>query len=305
MRRRKAIMAKYSKQVEELARKKEPSTFYIVLGVAVVQISIAAALSQSELWVKLVVAYTVGAILNHMTQVLVYDLTHYTAFESPFWNRIGAIMCNLPTLVPSAIAFGIYHNDHHLGLGRTDRDTDLPSKWEITFFNTPIKKFLYICLLPFFYGIRPMALFPHPPTKWEIINLVTIFTSDYLIWYNFGGGALLYLIISTYFSLGPHPCALHFIAEHYEFVQGQETYNYYGIWNFFNLNLGYHTEHHDFPWMPWSQLPKLRTIAPEFYDTVPYHTSYLRVGLKYIFDSEMGAFARIKNNLLEDNTKKA
>jgi sphingolipid delta-4 desaturase len=68
---------------------------------------------------------------------------------------------------------------------------------------------------------------------------------------------------------------MHFIAEHYEFVKGQETYNYYGIMNFFNLNLGYHMEHHDFPWIPWNQLPKVHAIAKEFYDTVPFHTSYI------------------------------
>lgn len=74
-----------------------------------------------------------------------------------------------------------------------------------------------------------------------------------------------------------HPCAGHVIAEHYEFLNRLETYDYIGIVNFFNLNVGYHTEHHDFPMIPWTRLPLVRKIAPEYYENLPYHTSYVKV----------------------------
>jgi sphingolipid delta-4 desaturase len=38
-----------------------------------------------------------------------------------------------------------------------------------------------------------------------------------------------------------------------------------GWMNIPNLNMGYHIEHHDFPSIPWYNLPKLRAMAPEFY----------------------------------------
>ena len=130
------------------------------------------------------------------------------------------------------------------------------------------------------------------------MNWVFIITTNYLIYTYLGKGAALYLFLSTYFSMSLHPASMHMIAEHYEFVKGQESYNYYGFWNFFNLNLGYHIEHHDFPYLPWSQLPKVRKIAPEFYEGIPYHTSYLKVMYNYIFDPNIGPYARVINSLL-------
>jgi hypothetical protein len=69
----------------------------------------------------------------------------------------------------------------------------------------------------------------------------------------------------------------HFIAEHYTFVKGYETYSYYGPLNFFGLNVGYHNEHHDFPNVPGCRLPALKAMAPEFYDNLPQVSSWVKV----------------------------
>jgi sphingolipid delta-4 desaturase len=93
--------------------------------------------------------------------------------------------------------------------------------------------------------------------------------------------------------MGYHPVAGHFIAEHYVFTKGFETYSYYGPLNAVTLNVGYHNEHHDFPRIAGSRLPELRRLAPEFYETLPHHYSWVKVIWEYITDPTVGPFNRV------------
>ncbi|KDQ60144.1 hypothetical protein JAAARDRAFT_56116 [Jaapia argillacea MUCL 33604] len=106
---------------------------------------------------------------------------------------------------------------------------------------------------------------------------------------------LFYLLFSSFFAGSWHPLAGHFIAEHYLWDGlEQETYSYYGPLNWLAYNVGYHNEHHDFPSIPWTRLPALRALAPEFYDNIPSHPSWVMVIINFVRDKEVGIFARAK-----------
>jgi len=114
--RRKVILEKYP-QIKELYVK-DPLSAVIAAAIAIFQVTSAAYIQHTSWPVFFLWMYVVGASLNHTTQSLVHDLTHYTAFENINLNRFFAFIANLPTTFPSAMPFGHYHRDHHLFLGR-------------------------------------------------------------------------------------------------------------------------------------------------------------------------------------------
>eukprot|EP01013_Petalomonas_cantuscygni_P030182 TRINITY_DN56114_c0_g1_i1.p1 TRINITY_DN56114_c0_g1~~TRINITY_DN56114_c0_g1_i1.p1 ORF type:complete len:448 (+),score=93.06 TRINITY_DN56114_c0_g1_i1:93-1436(+) len=105
---------------------------------------------------------------------------------------------------------------------------------------------------------------------------------------------LLWLLLGVVFAGMLHPISGHFIAEHFVFVPGHETYSYYGVLNWLAFNVGYHNEHHDFPNVPWSRLPALRRMAREFYDPLPSHTSWPGVLWKFLSRKSVGCYSRVK-----------
>lgn len=57
----------------------------------------------------LVTSYIFAATISHSCNLLIHELTHFTCFETIFYNKLLGIIANLPTGVPSAITFGRYH----------------------------------------------------------------------------------------------------------------------------------------------------------------------------------------------------
>ena len=291
--RRKLILAKHP-EIRNLFGP-EIKTFPLVVFIFITQM-IAANWARTASWPMLVlVAYCYGGTVNHSLQLAVHELSHNLCFHTVVYNKLLAIFGNLVTGVPSGISFIKYHMEHHQYQGADVIDTDVPSVWEVNFFqNDPWKKTLWCFLQPAFYALRPLFTNPKAPTKWEFINQAVQFTFDYLVIHYWGWKAFAYLLIGTLLGLGLHPMAGHFISEHYTFVKGYETYSYYGPLNYLAFNVGYHNEHHDFPKIPWSRLAEVRKIAPEFYDDLPTCESWPGIIYRYITDPSIGPFSRVK-----------
>lgn len=89
-----------------------------------------------------------------------------------------------------------------------------------------------------FYAIRPAAVRSQKLTGWHYLNLVSQLAFDVIILQTMGRQSLIYFILSSFLAGSLHPCASHFIAEHYVWDgTEQETYSYYGPLNALTYNV--------------------------------------------------------------------
>nr|AID66658.1 desaturase [Agrotis segetum] len=296
--RRKIILEKYP-QIKKLFGY-DPNFKWVVTAMVLVQIISLPFVTQLSWPMMLLVAYCFGGVINHSLMLAIHEIAHNLAFghNRPLANRLFGFFANLPIGLPVSISFKKYHLEHHRYQGNEVIDTDLPTLLEAKLFDTTGGKFLWLILQPFFYSFRPLIVRPKPPTPMELINLVIQLFFDAIVIKLWGWKALGYLIFGAVMAMGVHPVAGHFVAEHYMFKKGYETYSYYGPLNWITFNVGYHNEHHDFPAVPGSKLPEVRRIAPEFYDNLPHHDSWTKVLYDFVMDPEIGPYARIKRKEL-------
>jgi len=281
-------------EVRELITR-NPKSMLIILGVVVLQISLAIILSAEPLWLALIVAYLIGAFANHTLFVLIHECAHNLIFKNKTSNKIASIICDLPMGIPTAISFRSYHLKHHSFQGNYYLDADLASEWEAKIIgNSFIGKAFWLLFFPVFQALRPPRLRSIEfMNKWTILNWIVVFIFDVLLVYFFGWISILYLIASLTFSIGLHPLGARWIQEHYLTYPPQETYSYYGPLNTVALNVGFHNEHHDFPSIPWNNLPKLKKSAPEFYNNLISHNSWTKLLFKFLFDRNLSLYSRM------------
>ena len=108
-------------------------------------------------WTTLILsAYFIGAIPAHGLIVGVHDISHNIPFGNsrPLHNRLFGILANLPTGIPSSIAFKKYHILHHRYMGVDEVDPDLPTAFETRVFCNTISKFFWVILQPALYALR-------------------------------------------------------------------------------------------------------------------------------------------------------
>jgi len=245
----------------------------------------------------LAIAYVFGATITQALFLAIHELAHNLFFKSPLHNRLFSMVANWPIGIPYTIPFRGYHLEHHKFQGVDGVDTDVPSYFEAQHIRGPLSKTAWACCQILTYALRPMFIKAQDITAMHVTNWAVQIAFDAAMLYAFGWRPLAYMVLCILLAGGLHPCAGHFISEHYVFphlAPKQETYSYYGPLNYLTWNVGYHNEHHDFPYIPWSRLPELRRIAPEFYDNLAVCESWVGVIWDYIMRDDVGPYNRVK-----------
>eukprot|EP01064_Diplonema_japonicum_P001429 TRINITY_DN10916_c0_g1_i1.p1 TRINITY_DN10916_c0_g1~~TRINITY_DN10916_c0_g1_i1.p1 ORF type:complete len:321 (+),score=37.65 TRINITY_DN10916_c0_g1_i1:77-1039(+) len=287
------ILAKYGDELRPLMH---PEWRTIPIVVVLVAVQLAAALISKDWgwgpWLAL--AYILGGTINHALFLAVHEIVHMLAVKSLWGNRFLSCIANLPIGIPYSATFHGYHMEHHKYQGWDGVDTDLPSEIEGRIIgNNMFMKFLFCVFQILFYALRPVFVKDPTITNWTALNIAV--QVPVMIWMcQESYVPFLYLILSTFFAGCLHPVSGHFLAEHFEYTSGSETYSYYGPLNMIAFNVGYHNEHHDFPNIPWSELPKVRKIAPEYYDNLPQCESWPGAIWTFITDPAMSVWSRVK-----------
>lgn len=282
-------------EVEDLCGRNSATAWWI-LAVAALQFSLAALAGHLAWPWALLLAWVFGAFASHACYVLLHDAIHGLIFRLKRHNLIAAIAVNLPTAVPSAIAFRSFHLAHHQQQGVYSEDADMPRGWELRLFDWGAPgKALWLATYALILIFRSFA-FPciQIDRRWSLINWVAVLAVDASVWLLLGPHALLYLLASTAFGLGLHPVGARWIQEHFVVAPPQETYSYYGPLNRLAFNVGYHNEHHDFPGIAWNRLPELHRLAHPFYDSLYAHPSWTGLLLRFLSDPNIRLLSRVE-----------
>jgi sphingolipid delta-4 desaturase len=274
---------------------RNPYTFLIILFCVGLQIALAYYLRDKSWWLVVGLAYVIGAFACHTLFVCIHECAHNLVFKKQYMNTIAGIIANLPMVLPSSVSFKKYHIKHHSFQGVVELDGDMPYHWEAKLINnSTIGKALWLLFYPVFQMLRPARLKEISLwDTWTVINMVVEVVFMGFLFYFLGVKAFVFLLASFFFSVGLHPLGARWVQEHFLTHGDQETKSYYGPLNSVNLNVGYHNEHHDFPSIPWNNLPKLKNIGGVYYTSLHYHTSYTRLLFRFLFDKNISVFSRM------------
>jgi len=302
--RRREILKKYP-QIKDFYGH-DSNTKYIVVAWASAQLLLAYLLSAAcfnASWgVITVIAYLFGGFAAQALYLAMHEISHNLAFQKPLYNKLfGIFIANPATVAPHFCMFQKYHMEHHQYQGIEGIDTDVPTKFECWMFQNPLTKTIWLFFQLAAYGLRPLYVRPKPVGSWELLNLAWCVVVSGALVYFLGPKSIGYLLLSGFLGSGIHPVAGHFIAEHYVFAKGIETYSYYGPLNVVCFNVGYHNEHHDFPRIPGSRLPLVRKIAAEYYQDLPCYNSWVKVLWDYVWDPSIGPQSRVKRKDMRGN----
>ena len=263
----------------------------------------------------LAVAYVFGATITQSLFLAIHELAHNLFFKKPQHNRYFSMVANWPIGIPYCVPFRGYHLEHHKWQGVDGIDTDIPSELEGRLIRGPVTKTIWACCQILTYALRPMFIKAQDVTRMHVLNWVAQIAFD-VASSTSGAGSRWRTLCSASSSPAASTRARATSSRSTTSSRTSTTRlvrapptrerrpcrvpcttgscRYYGWLNIFCWNVGYHNEHHDFPFVAWSKLPALKRMAPEFYDNLAVCESWTGVIVDYILRPEIGPFNRVK-----------
>lgn len=257
--------------------------------------------SGSNVLVCFLAAFFIGQVVIHATGALVHETAHRLVFKTDI-SKLLFDLC-LEVILGSfskQLTYQHQHvSSHHPFMGNYERDYEHE---DICSFNarrhllagSPVMQrmmtllTLLLHVLPFGFLIADEVLprcykfltgqvvsdkarhigssEPAAFERWLFIA-VSLVANGALFWL-FGFWGWLYHNWSLSLFLGKFGVTNlgQSLSEHEGDDENNPTYSDYRATNWLFFNTGYHNEHHTFPNVPWTRLPKLRRLAPDVFN---------------------------------------
>lgn len=290
-RRQKVLLTKYP-QIRELFGWDNTTAWLVVtLTSSFVAVSILCA-GLPFIWI-VVFSFFVGSPLSYIIsyRCLAHECGHFMAAEQKWVNKCLVVMCHAALNYAGSTSFldaAVIHRHHHIAL-HSPVDTNNPTALQYAFYCASGWRKIFAFLGLLVEGIelsnpilKVLGQFWSLPALLEIDDSFWYFVETFVsnaLWtclmWSSGWTVLVFVICSEFFRY-VHPIYWWHHGMHYQHGHHlQPTASIYEEWfNLIVFNLGLHVEHHDFSNIPWTRLPQLRKIAPEFYDSLDQYSFF-------------------------------
>ena len=296
-----------------------PSTAVWCVLVAGLQVGLALyAANLSWGWV-VGLAWLCGAWLNMAMFELAHQCNHSLVFKKTSWNRWLFTLVSLPMFLSAHHTWWVEHLVHHNDLGAkkdfitrrrtlllmTRRASPMFLPYSLPMLVLQLGRSI-VGLVVYMGGLLRGRLEPSwlalailgdahlisgyrksRITHWAVVYPLLNIALTVALFGLAGWKAVVYLLASQTFMTGfLHPVMFGIIlstSHFYGHRHYQPTASYYGWLNKLTFNNGMHTEHHDIAAIPWQHMPKLRRIAPEFFEPLTTVKSYVGLALEFVF----------------------
>lgn len=313
----------------------EPRTVLALPLLLAIQWGVAWLVSDSNLLVIFIAAFTVGQLVIHAAGSLVHETAHKLIFRGD--RAKLAFDLGLEVILTSYAKQLTYQHEHvtshHPYIGNYERDYEhedicaFQAREVLKSENPRLQRMmtvltLAIHALPLGFLIGDLVL-PRlnamisgrnvkdthrdirasKPPAWQVrLFIGTSALSNLALLLLLGPMALLYHIWALSLFLGKLGIFNlgQSLSEHSGSDDVNPTRSTYGRINWLLFNTGFHSEHHSFPAVPWTRLPTLRETAPEIFNTEA-EKSYAG----YWWDHVRRDFSASRHNPLQDRDNTA